>query len=79
MKRLCRLLDDHEHIWDVFASSEILSMDNFSVIWAGKAASALPMAVLVDLNTDQNSHERVLEANINNECHQLLLNYAIAA
>ena len=79
MKRLRRLLDGHEHIWDVFASSEILSMDNFSVIWAGKVASALPMAVLVDLNTDQNSHDRVLEANINNECHQLLLNYAIAA
>lgn len=52
MKRLCRLLDEHEHIWDVFASSEILSMDNFSVIWAEKAASALPLAVFVDLNTD---------------------------
>ena len=79
MKRLCRLLDEHEHIWDVFASSEILSMDNFSVIWAEKAASAFPLAVFVDLNTDQNPYERVLEVNINNECHQLLLNYAIAA
>ncbi len=79
MKRLRKLLDDHEHIWDVFASIESLSMDNFSVIWAKKAASALPMAVLVDLKTDQNPYERVLEANINNECHQLLLNYAIAA
>ena len=79
MKRLCRLLDEHEHIWDVFASSEILSMDNFSVIWAEKAASALPLAVYFDLNTDQNPYERVLEVNINNECHQLLLNYAIAA
>lgn len=79
MKRLCRLLDEHEHIWDVFASSEILSMDNFSVIWAGKAASALHMAVLVDLKTDQNSHKREIKTNINNECHQLLLNYAIAA
>ena len=79
MKRLCRLLDEHEHIWDVFASSEILSMDNFSVIWAGKAASALNMAVLVDLNSDQNPNERVLEANINHECHQLLINYEIAA
>ncbi len=79
MKRLCRLLDDHEHIWDVFASSEILRMDNFSVVWAGKVTSALPLAVLVDLKTDHNPYERVLEANINNECHQPLLNYAIAA
>lgn len=37
------------------------------------------MAVLVDLNSDQNPYERVLEANINHECHQLLINYEIAA
>lgn len=75
MQRVRRLLDDREHIWDAFATTEILSMDDGSVIWAGKAAAALPLAVPVYVITAQNPHERVLEANVNNERHQLLQSY----
>jgi len=75
MQRVRRLLDDREHIWDAFATTEILSMDDGSVIWAGKAAAALPLAVPVYVITAQNPHERVLTDIVNNKRHQLLHNY----
>jgi hypothetical protein len=70
-----RLLDDRAHVWDAFASTEIMGLDDAPVIWAGRGATALPLPEPVHVITAQNPHERVLEDNVNNERHQLLHHY----
>lgn len=75
MARVRLLLDDREHVWDAFASTEILGLDDAPVIWAGRGATALPLPEPVHVITAQNPHERVLEDNVNNERHQLLHHY----
>ena len=70
-----RLLDDREHVWDAFASTVIMGLDDPPLIWAGSGAAALPLPVPVHVITAHNPHERVLEHHINNERHQLLRHY----
>jgi hypothetical protein len=70
-----RLLDDREHVWDAFASTEIVGLDDEPVIWAGRGATALPLPEPVHVITAQNPYERVLEVNVNNKRHQLLHYY----
>jgi len=70
-----RLLDDRAHVWDAFASTEIMGLDDAPVIWAGRGATALSLPEPVHVITAQNPHERVLEDNVNNERHQLLHHY----
>jgi len=75
MASVRRLLDDHAHVWDAFASTEIMGLDDAPVIWAGRGATPLPLPEPVHVITAQNPHERVLEDNVNNERHQLLHHY----
>lgn len=75
MGRVRWLLDDREHVWDAFASTEIIGVDYYPVIWAGRGATALPLPEPVHVITAQNPHERVLEDIVNNERHQLLHHY----
>lgn len=70
-----RLLRDREDVWNAFAATEILSLDDTGMVWAGQGATALPLPAPVHIVTAQNPHEQVLTMSENNRRHQLLRRY----
>ena len=74
-RRVRHLLDDREHVWDAFADTEIVGVEDPSLVWAGRGAGLLPLPAPVHVITAQNPHERVLEQDINDKRHHLLHRY----
>lgn len=73
--KIRQLLEERENLWEVFAATEIIGLDNSALILAGKGAAALPLPPPIHVITAQNPHERVLTDIVNNKRHQLLHNY----
>lgn len=75
MGRVRVLLDDREHVWEAFAATEIIGLEDPPLIWAGRGATSLPLMEPVHVITAQNPHERVLHDSLNGERHRLLHRY----
>lgn len=76
MQRVRDLLADREHVWDVFAATQIVELSSHGpVVWAGAEAGPLSLVAPVHVISAQNPREQVLSTDENKMRHRLLFDY----